>query len=186
MVPGDRSNEKSLSALKQATTPYPSPELGSVGAPPQFPVPQQLVGFVNQNTKLTKGVVFYTSSGELASCVIESYLSGRKKKGLFHKSRQIFAGMNSDKCETFAVAITVSARSNPADRICAQRITSTSSDFGLAVGVPFRRDSAHKPAANFIASVVIDRYVTRGWVTKSLSRVTDAAFPARISSRRTS
>ena len=38
------------------------------------------VGFVDQFTKLTKGVAFYTSSGELASCVMESYLSGRKKK----------------------------------------------------------------------------------------------------------
>lgn len=38
------------------------------------------VGFVDQMTKLTKGVAFYTSSGELASCVMESYLSGRKKK----------------------------------------------------------------------------------------------------------
>jgi Ca-activated chloride channel homolog len=25
-------------------------------------------------------VAFYTSSGELASCIMESYLSGRKKK----------------------------------------------------------------------------------------------------------
>jgi hypothetical protein len=38
------------------------------------------VSFVNQLTKLTKGVAFYTSSGELASCIMESYLSGRKKK----------------------------------------------------------------------------------------------------------
>jgi uncharacterized protein with von Willebrand factor type A (vWA) domain len=38
------------------------------------------VGFVDQLCKLTKGVAFYTSSGELASCVMESYLSGRKKK----------------------------------------------------------------------------------------------------------
>lgn len=38
------------------------------------------VGFVDQLTQLTKGVAFYTSSGELASCVMESYLSGRKKK----------------------------------------------------------------------------------------------------------
>jgi Ca-activated chloride channel homolog len=38
------------------------------------------VSFVDQLTKLTKGVAFYTSSGELASCVMESYLSGRKKK----------------------------------------------------------------------------------------------------------
>lgn len=38
------------------------------------------VGFVDQLTKLTKGVAFYTASGELANCVMESYLSGRKKK----------------------------------------------------------------------------------------------------------
>jgi Ca-activated chloride channel family protein len=38
------------------------------------------VGFVDQLAKLTKGVAFYTSSGELASCIMESYLSGRKKK----------------------------------------------------------------------------------------------------------
>jgi len=38
------------------------------------------VGFVDQLTKLTKGVAFYTSSGELGNCIMESYLSGRKKK----------------------------------------------------------------------------------------------------------
>ncbi len=38
------------------------------------------VGFVDQMTRLTKGVAFYTSSGELANCIMESYLSGRKKK----------------------------------------------------------------------------------------------------------
>jgi uncharacterized protein with von Willebrand factor type A (vWA) domain len=38
------------------------------------------VEFVDQLTKLTKGVAFYTSSGALASCIMESYLSGRKKK----------------------------------------------------------------------------------------------------------
>ena len=38
------------------------------------------VGFVNQLARLTKGLAFYTSSGELASCIMESYLSGRKKK----------------------------------------------------------------------------------------------------------
>ncbi|WP_428940262.1 VWA domain-containing protein [Fontivita pretiosa] len=38
------------------------------------------VGFVDQLTKLTRGVAFYTSSSELASCIMESYLSGRKKK----------------------------------------------------------------------------------------------------------
>jgi uncharacterized protein with von Willebrand factor type A (vWA) domain len=38
------------------------------------------VGFVDQLTKLTMGVAFYTSRGELASCIMVSYLSGRKKK----------------------------------------------------------------------------------------------------------
>lgn len=38
------------------------------------------VGFVDQLVRLTKGVAFYTSSGELASCIMESYLNGRKKK----------------------------------------------------------------------------------------------------------
>ncbi|MCC6240250.1 MAG: VWA domain-containing protein [Phycisphaerales bacterium] len=38
------------------------------------------VGFVDQLARLTRGISFYTSSGDLASCVMESYLSGRKKK----------------------------------------------------------------------------------------------------------
>lgn len=38
------------------------------------------VGFVDQLTKLTKGVAFYTSSDQLANCIMESYLSGKKKK----------------------------------------------------------------------------------------------------------
>lgn len=38
------------------------------------------VGFVDQLTKMTRGVAFYTASGELADCVMESYLTGRKKK----------------------------------------------------------------------------------------------------------
>jgi uncharacterized protein with von Willebrand factor type A (vWA) domain len=38
------------------------------------------VGFVDQLSRLTKGIAFYTSSGELANCIMESYLSGRKKK----------------------------------------------------------------------------------------------------------
>lgn len=38
------------------------------------------VGFVDQLTKITKGVAFYTSGSELSSCIMESYLSGRKKK----------------------------------------------------------------------------------------------------------
>jgi len=42
------------------------------------------VGFVDQLTKLTKGVAFYTSSAELSSCIMESYLSGRRKKAYIH------------------------------------------------------------------------------------------------------
>jgi uncharacterized protein with von Willebrand factor type A (vWA) domain len=38
------------------------------------------VGFVDQLTRLTKGVAFYTSSDQLANCIMESYLSGKKKK----------------------------------------------------------------------------------------------------------
>jgi uncharacterized protein with von Willebrand factor type A (vWA) domain len=38
------------------------------------------VGFVDQLTKLTKGVAFYTSGDQLASCIMESYLSGRRRK----------------------------------------------------------------------------------------------------------
>jgi uncharacterized protein with von Willebrand factor type A (vWA) domain len=38
------------------------------------------VGFVDQLTKLTKGVAFYTSSDQLSSCIMESYLGGRRKK----------------------------------------------------------------------------------------------------------
>ncbi|HEX2970878.1 MAG TPA: VWA domain-containing protein [Tepidisphaeraceae bacterium] len=38
------------------------------------------VGFVDQLTKLTRGVAFYTAADELSNCIMESYLSGRKKK----------------------------------------------------------------------------------------------------------
>ena len=38
------------------------------------------VGFVDQLTKLTKGIAFYTSSADLSSCIMESYLSGRRNK----------------------------------------------------------------------------------------------------------
>lgn len=38
------------------------------------------VGFVDQMTRLTHGVAFYTTSDQLASCIMESYLSGRRKK----------------------------------------------------------------------------------------------------------
>lgn len=43
------------------------------------------VGFVDQLTRLTRGVAFYTSSGELANCVMESYLSGRRRKAFIGK-----------------------------------------------------------------------------------------------------
>ncbi|HEY4330316.1 MAG TPA: VWA domain-containing protein [Phycisphaerae bacterium] len=38
------------------------------------------VEFVDQLTRLSKGVAFYCASGDLANCVMESYLSGKKKK----------------------------------------------------------------------------------------------------------
>ena len=38
------------------------------------------INFVDHLTKLTKGVAFYCTSGELTQCVMESYLSGRKTK----------------------------------------------------------------------------------------------------------
>ena len=38
------------------------------------------VSFVDQLTRLTRGVAFYCPSGELSNCVMESYLSGRKEK----------------------------------------------------------------------------------------------------------
>lgn len=38
------------------------------------------VSFVEQLTRLTRGVAFYTSAAELASCIMESYLAGRKRK----------------------------------------------------------------------------------------------------------
>ncbi|MEP0842332.1 MAG: VWA domain-containing protein [Phycisphaerae bacterium] len=38
------------------------------------------VGFVDQLTRLTKGVAFYCAGGELSSCIMESYLSGRRRK----------------------------------------------------------------------------------------------------------
>jgi uncharacterized protein with von Willebrand factor type A (vWA) domain len=37
------------------------------------------VEFVDQLTRLAKGVAFYCASGDLANCVMESYLSGKKK-----------------------------------------------------------------------------------------------------------
>ena len=38
------------------------------------------VTFVEQMNRLTKGIAFYTSAVELAGCIVESYLTGRKKK----------------------------------------------------------------------------------------------------------
>lgn len=38
------------------------------------------VGFVDRMTRLTRGVAFYCTSENLASAVMESYLSGRKRK----------------------------------------------------------------------------------------------------------
>jgi uncharacterized protein with von Willebrand factor type A (vWA) domain len=38
------------------------------------------LNFVDHLSKLTRGVAFYTTSGELTNCVMESYLSGKKKK----------------------------------------------------------------------------------------------------------
>ncbi len=38
------------------------------------------VGFVDHLTKLTKGVAFYCAGGDLSSCIMESYLSGKKRK----------------------------------------------------------------------------------------------------------
>jgi Ca-activated chloride channel family protein len=38
------------------------------------------VGFVDRLTRLTRGVAFYCHGGDLSTCVMESYLSGRKQK----------------------------------------------------------------------------------------------------------
>lgn len=38
------------------------------------------LGFVDELGRLTRGVVFHTTSGDLTSCVMQSYLSGRKRK----------------------------------------------------------------------------------------------------------
>ncbi len=40
------------------------------------------VGFVDQLTRLTKGVAFYCTGENLSSAIMESYLSGRKRKTL--------------------------------------------------------------------------------------------------------
>jgi Ca-activated chloride channel homolog len=38
------------------------------------------VGFVDQLTRLTRGVAFYCAGGDLGNCIMESYLSGKKQK----------------------------------------------------------------------------------------------------------
>lgn len=38
------------------------------------------VGFVDQMTRLTRGVAFYCASGDLANCIMESYLRGKRKR----------------------------------------------------------------------------------------------------------
>lgn len=38
------------------------------------------IGFVDQLTKLTRGVAFYCTSGNLTSAIMESYLTGRRRK----------------------------------------------------------------------------------------------------------
>jgi len=38
------------------------------------------VTFVDQFRRITRGVAFYCASGDLSSCIMESYLSGRKQK----------------------------------------------------------------------------------------------------------
>ncbi len=42
------------------------------------------VGFVDKLTRLTRGLAYYCTSEDLGSTVIESYLSGRKKKNFVH------------------------------------------------------------------------------------------------------
>ena len=42
------------------------------------------VGFVDRLTRLTRGTAFYCTSHDLSSTVIESYLSGKKKKTFLH------------------------------------------------------------------------------------------------------
>jgi uncharacterized protein with von Willebrand factor type A (vWA) domain len=42
------------------------------------------VGFVDQLTRLTRGIAYYCSSSDLSSTVIESYLSGKRKKSFVH------------------------------------------------------------------------------------------------------
>jgi len=42
------------------------------------------VGFIERLTRLTRGVAYYCTSDDLSSTVIESYLTGRKKKSFVH------------------------------------------------------------------------------------------------------
>jgi len=38
------------------------------------------VGFVEQLTRLTRGVAFYCTAGDLPGIIMDSYLSGKKKR----------------------------------------------------------------------------------------------------------
>lgn len=38
------------------------------------------IGFVDRLSKVTKGVAFHCTAGDVTNCVMESYLTGRKKK----------------------------------------------------------------------------------------------------------
>ncbi len=42
------------------------------------------VGFVDQLTRLTRGMAYYCTSEDLSSTVIESYLTGKKTKSFVH------------------------------------------------------------------------------------------------------
>jgi len=42
------------------------------------------VGFVDRLTRLTRGIAYYCTSDDLSSTVIESYLTGKKKKSFVH------------------------------------------------------------------------------------------------------
>ncbi|MEM7681485.1 MAG: VWA domain-containing protein [Planctomycetota bacterium] len=42
------------------------------------------VGFIEQMTRLTRGVAYYCTSDDLSSTVIESYLTGKKSKSFLH------------------------------------------------------------------------------------------------------
>ncbi|MEM6750224.1 MAG: VWA domain-containing protein [Planctomycetota bacterium] len=42
------------------------------------------VGFIEQMTRLTRGVAYYCTSDDLSSTVVESYLTGKKQKSFLH------------------------------------------------------------------------------------------------------